>query len=66
MFFNVFKVCYYGQHYYCFAYSQDNGRWIMYDDKTVKVIGGWDEVLTMCGRGHLQPQVLFFEDVNVK
>lgn len=62
----VSVVCYYGQHYYCFAYSQDNGRWIMYDDKTVKVIGGWDEVLTMCGRGHLQPQVLFFEDVNVK
>ncbi|KAJ4960996.1 hypothetical protein NE237_020906 [Protea cynaroides] len=49
-------VCYYGQHYHCFAYSHEHERWIMYDDKTVKVIGGWDEVLTMCERGHLQPQ----------
>ncbi|KMS97586.1 hypothetical protein BVRB_5g125570 isoform A [Beta vulgaris subsp. vulgaris] len=30
------KVCYYGQHYYCFAFSHDNERWIMYDDRTVK------------------------------
>ncbi|XP_022727644.1 uncharacterized protein LOC111283379 isoform X3 [Durio zibethinus] len=57
-------VCYYGQHYHCFAYSHDHERWIMYDDKTVKVIGGWADVLTMCERGHLQPQVLFFEAVN--
>lgn len=32
-----FQVCYYGQHYHCFAYSHDQERWIMYDDKTVKV-----------------------------
>lgn len=31
------QVCYYGQHYHCFAYSHDHERWIMYDDKTVKV-----------------------------
>ncbi|KAI4343823.1 hypothetical protein L6164_011129 [Bauhinia variegata] len=60
----VSVVCYYGQHYHCFAYSHDQERWIMYDDKTVKVIGGWSDVLTMCERGHLQPQVLFFEAVN--
>ncbi|KAM1026094.1 hypothetical protein ACFX13_039776 [Malus domestica] len=60
----VSVVCYYGQHYHCFAYSHDRGCWIMYDDKTVKVIGGWADVLTMCERGHLQPQVLFFEAVN--
>lgn len=30
----------------------------------VQVIGGWADVLTMCERGHLQPQVLFFEAVN--
>ncbi|XP_009588933.1 uncharacterized protein [Nicotiana tomentosiformis] len=57
-------VCYYGQHYHCFAYGHDHGRWVMYDDKTVKVIGSWDDVLVMCERGHLQPQVLFFEAVN--
>ncbi|XP_021593186.1 uncharacterized protein LOC110600623 isoform X2 [Manihot esculenta] len=60
----VSVVCYYGQHYHCFAYSQDHERWIMYDDKTVKVIGSWADVLSMCERGHLQPQVLFFEAVN--
>ncbi|XP_028092844.1 uncharacterized protein LOC114293027 isoform X1 [Camellia sinensis] len=60
----VSVVCYYGQHYHCFAYSHDHERWVMYDDKTVKVIGSWDDVLTMCERGHLQPQVLFFEAVN--
>ncbi|KAF8378375.1 hypothetical protein HHK36_029714 [Tetracentron sinense] len=60
----VSVVCYYGQHYHCFAYSHEHERWIMYDDKTVKVIGGWDDVLTMCERGHLQPQVLFFEAVK--
>lgn len=60
----VSVVCYYGQHYHCFAYSHEHERWVMYDDKTVKVIGSWDNVLTMCERGHLQPQVLFFEAVN--
>ncbi|KAK7291674.1 hypothetical protein RIF29_07003 [Crotalaria pallida] len=60
----VSVVCYYGQHYHCFAYSNDHQQWIMYDDKTVKVIGGWPDVLTMCERGHLQPQVLFYEAVN--
>ncbi|KAF6159898.1 hypothetical protein GIB67_032982 [Kingdonia uniflora] len=60
----VSVVCYYGQHYHCFAYSHQHERWIMYDDKTVKIIGGWNDVLTMCERGHLQPQVLFFEAVN--
>ncbi|OVA12024.1 Ubiquitin carboxyl-terminal hydrolases family 2 [Macleaya cordata] len=60
----VSVVCYYGQHYHCFAYSHEHERWIMYDDKTVKVIGCWNDVLSMCERGHLQPQVLFFEAVN--
>ncbi|VVB04491.1 unnamed protein product [Arabis nemorensis] len=52
----VSVVCYYGQHYHCFAYSHEHDRWIMYDDKTVKVIGSWSDVLSMCERGHLQPQ----------
>uniref|UniRef100_A0A803L904 USP domain-containing protein n=1 Tax=Chenopodium quinoa TaxID=63459 RepID=A0A803L904_CHEQI len=60
----VSVVCYYGQHYHCFAYSHERQRWIMYDDKTVKVIGTWEEVLSMCERGHLQPQVLFYEAAN--
>lgn len=31
------QVCYYGQHYHCFAYSHEHDRWIMYDDTNVKV-----------------------------
>ncbi|KAG6512868.1 hypothetical protein ZIOFF_031002 [Zingiber officinale] len=58
----ISMVCYYGQHYHCFAYEHD--QWVMYDDQTVKVIGGWEDVITTCKRGHLQPQVLFFETVN--
>ncbi|CAN8254919.1 unnamed protein product [Cochlearia groenlandica] len=57
----VSVVCYYGQHYHCFAYSHEHDRWIMYDDKTVKVVGDWIKVLSMCERGHLQPQVLLYE-----
>ncbi|KAF2316004.1 hypothetical protein GH714_040799 [Hevea brasiliensis] len=50
----------------CIAWfqCQEHERWIMYDDKTVKVIGSWADVLSMCERGHLQPQVLFFEATN--
>ncbi|KAH0922294.1 hypothetical protein HID58_022312 [Brassica napus] len=54
-------VCYYGQHYHCFAYSHEHDRWIMYDDKTVKVIGSWTDVLSTCKKGHLQPQLLLYE-----
>ncbi|XP_013624685.1 PREDICTED: uncharacterized protein LOC106330821 [Brassica oleracea var. oleracea] len=54
-------VCYYGQHYHCFAYSHQHDRWIMYDDKTVKVIGSWSDVLSTCKKGHLQPQLLLYE-----
>ncbi|XP_010503407.1 PREDICTED: uncharacterized protein LOC104780601 isoform X2 [Camelina sativa] len=57
----VSVVCYYGQHYHCFTYSHEHDRWIMYDDQTVKVIGSWSDVLSMCERGHLQPQVLLYE-----
>ncbi|KAI3686481.1 hypothetical protein L1987_80159 [Smallanthus sonchifolius] len=60
----VSVVCYYGQHYHCFAYSHVHKRWVMYDDKTVKVVGRWEDVLSMCEKGHLQPQVLFYEAVN--
>ncbi|KAM0849878.1 hypothetical protein ACQ4PT_053486 [Festuca glaucescens] len=58
----VSVVCYYGQHYHCFAFEDEH--WVMYDDQTVKVIGGWADVITMCEKGHLQPQVLFFEAAN--
>ncbi|KAI3905739.1 hypothetical protein MKW92_052098 [Papaver armeniacum] len=60
----VSMACYYGQHYGCFAYNCEQDRWTMYDDETVKVIGGWDDVIRMCERAHLQPHILFFEAVD--
>ncbi|KAI4326660.1 hypothetical protein MLD38_031949 [Melastoma candidum] len=59
----VSVVCYCWKHYYCFAYSHDQGRWIMYDDRIVKAIGSWEDVLASCEKSRVQPQVLFFEAV---
>eukprot|EP00850_Spirogloea_muscicola_P020246 SM000211S06616 [mRNA] locus=s211:69244:78836:+ [translate_table: standard] len=60
----VSVVCYYGQHYHCFAFYQDLDRWVLFDDSTVKVVGSWEDVVTATRRGHLQPQVLFYEAVS--
>ncbi|KAG5527415.1 hypothetical protein RHGRI_028338 [Rhododendron griersonianum] len=57
-------VCYFAQHHICFAYSQELEKWIMYDDETVKEVGCWDDVISTCERGCLQPQFLFFEAVK--
>lgn len=32
------QVCYYGQHYHCFAYNQELKKWVLFDDSTVKVL----------------------------
>ncbi|KAL2465300.1 Ubiquitin carboxyl-terminal hydrolase-related protein [Abeliophyllum distichum] len=60
----VSMVCFYWRHYRCFAYKHEHEQWIMYDDETVKEIGGWNDVLTLCETQHMQPQVLFFEAVS--
>ncbi|KAI8031994.1 Inactive ubiquitin carboxyl-terminal hydrolase 53 [Camellia lanceoleosa] len=54
-------VCRYQQHYICFVYNHEHEKWILYDDEILQVMGGWDEVLTMCETGQLQPEILFFE-----
>lgn len=60
----VSVICYYGQHYHCFAFNHEVGRWVMFDDTTVKVIGSYEDVVDTCRRGHLQPQVLFYEALS--
>ncbi|KAH7846818.1 hypothetical protein Vadar_018514 [Vaccinium darrowii] len=57
-------VCYFGKHHICFAYSHELEKWIMYDDETVEEVGCWDDVISTCERGCLQPQFLFFEAVK--
>ncbi|KAA8530304.1 hypothetical protein F0562_005013 [Nyssa sinensis] len=52
----VSVVCYCRRHYICFAYSHDDEEWIVFDDENVKVIGCWNDVLSMCVKRQLQPQ----------
>ncbi|KAF5961776.1 hypothetical protein HYC85_002985 [Camellia sinensis] len=60
----ISMVCYHREHYICFVYNHEYKKWIMYDDETPEVIFCWDDVLTKCEEGCLQPQVLFFEAVK--
>ena len=70
-------VCYYGQHYHAFVRVSDgddgvsggdsaasSGQWLMFDDTTIKPVGGWPSVLAKCFEGHLQPSVLFYDRDN--
>ncbi|KAL6960700.1 hypothetical protein U1Q18_038463 [Sarracenia purpurea var. burkii] len=57
----ISMVCYYGRHYICFVYCQEQDKWIMYDDETMKIIGSWNDVLSLSERRILQPHLLFFE-----
>ncbi|GFZ19156.1 hypothetical protein Acr_27g0008950 [Actinidia rufa] len=59
----VSMVCYSGMYYICFVYSHELQKWNVYNDEIVKVIGSWDDVISECEKGHLQPTVLFFESV---
>ncbi|CAL5369972.1 unnamed protein product [Camellia sinensis] len=52
----ISMVCYYREHYICFVYNREYKKWIMYDDETLEVIGCWDDVLSKCEKGYLQPQ----------
>ncbi|GMP29044.1 hypothetical protein CsSME_00004322 [Camellia sinensis var. sinensis] len=60
----ISMVCYCPIHFICFVYSRAYEKWILFEDKTVKLIGGWDDVLALCKQTKLQPQVLFFEAEN--
>eukprot|EP00261_Vitis_vinifera_P039322 XP_019080565.1 PREDICTED: uncharacterized protein LOC104881683 isoform X4 [Vitis vinifera] len=55
-------VCFTGKNYRCFAYRHEVEKWIMLDDEECKVIGCWNDVITVCRTRNLQPLILFFED----
>jgi len=54
-------VCYYGAHYQAFVLSPDLGKWLIFDDESISVIGDWPSVTAKCVAGRVQPSVLFFE-----
>ncbi|KAL6325268.1 hypothetical protein AAG906_023113 [Vitis piasezkii] len=58
----VSLVCFTGKNYRCFAYRHEVEKWIMHDDEECKVIGCWNDVITVCRTRNLQPLILFFED----
>lgn len=54
-------VCYYGAHYQAFVLSPDLGKWLIFDDESITVIGSWESVKAKCLAGRIQPSVLFYE-----
>jgi len=58
-------VCFYGRHYIAFFCSLKHRAWYLFDDRRVKVVGTWDNVLKKLVNGKLQPVLLFYELLNV-
>ncbi|GAQ85003.1 GDP-GTP exchange factor [Klebsormidium nitens] len=56
-------VCYYGLHYFAFAFSAKAQQWLLLDDTHVKVVGPWEKVVEQCTNGRLQPSVLFYQSL---
>jgi len=56
-------VCYYGLHYV--SIFQEHGtvkaRFLLFDDKTVRPIGAWDEVVELAIKSRYQPVCLLYE-----
>jgi hypothetical protein len=57
-------VCYYGLHYVSIFQEylpSGKGRFLLFDDKNIRVIGSWDDVREECVRSHYQPVLLLYE-----
>ena len=53
-------VCYYGRHYLAFFWSAAYGGWLMFDDRRVFLVGGWEELCQRACAGKLQPILVFY------
>lgn len=54
-------VCYYGRHYLAFFWSAVYGGWLMFDDRRVFLVGGWEELCQRACAGKLQPILVFYQ-----
>lgn len=54
-------VCYFGHHYQAFALNEQVGQWLLFDDATIKLVGGWRQVQAAMKASRLQPSLLFYE-----
>ncbi|ELR23613.1 ubiquitin carboxyl-terminal hydrolase, partial [Acanthamoeba castellanii str. Neff] len=60
-------ICYYGKHYDAYFYNPQRGRWVVFDDATVKEVGpSFDDVINKCRLGHFQPSILFYEGAAIE
>ena len=57
-------ICYYGRHYVALVQRPETGAWQRLDDARVSSVGSRAQVWLECGRGRIQPSVLFFEMVD--
>ncbi|KAJ1493478.1 hypothetical protein T484DRAFT_2764812 [Baffinella frigidus] len=54
--------CWYGKHYVLIVYNPRIRQFVLFDDQSVKAIGGgWAAVENKCANGGLQPHVVFYE-----
>ncbi|KAL1023473.1 hypothetical protein UPYG_G00041250 [Umbra pygmaea] len=61
----VGMICFSSKHYSAFAYHTKSSKWIFFDDATVKEIGSkWKDVASKCIRGHFQPLLLFYTNME--
>jgi len=62
-------ICFFGLHY--FAYFRDfedtsSSNWVKYNDKEIKRIGDWDDVVQECVKELNKPILLLFEELKTK
>ena len=57
-------VCYYGRHYLAFFWSAVYSGWLMFDDRRVFLVGGWEELCQRACAGKLQPILFFYQQPN--
>ncbi|KAK3227758.1 hypothetical protein Dsin_007620 [Dipteronia sinensis] len=57
----ISMVCYYAQHYVCFIYGREQQSYVLYNDRFIEVVGGWDDVKKKCIESGLKPVLVIYE-----
>jgi hypothetical protein len=53
-----------GEHYVVFVHCEQRGQWLKFDDTIARVVGSWQDVLTNCDKGLVQPTLLMYDLVD--
>jgi hypothetical protein len=54
-------VAYSGHHYQAYALVEELGRWLLFDDAAIRLVGGWADVAASMRACRHQPSLLFYE-----